>query len=437
MVRKTVTAHRAAFVVAGLAALGGAVAPFLGLIPIPFIVVPAMVYIGARLATGLLPGLIARVRCSIRWKILVVIALMAALLSSVAIVNYMAMDYMHDEVHHVRELAESRPSEVLPALDALEDNRHGLLFSLTPYLTLLGSLLAICLGLALALSVIEPVRRMGQAMRGIAAGDFSQPVLVTNRDELGELADRIDETARELAQRQETTVAAERARGLQERVAQVTLVLEEERRRISRELHDGLGPSLAALANRLRACHRQLRSDPEHVGKEIEEAAKALKGHVQEIRHLIYDLRPLSIEQMGLKGAIQEQVDRFSEDTGIRVSCSIPDDILLNSLTEVTVFRVVQECLSNIQKHANAQQVEINFKCSESGLELRIRDDGQGFDPEQAGLGRGVGLAGMRERAEVVGGRLSIRSRPGGGCEVVLDIPGREAEVGAHPNPAS
>ena len=133
-------------------------------------------------------------------------------------------------------------------------------------------------------SVIDPVRRMEQAMGRIASGDFSQPVQVENADEIGELSSRINQTAEDLSRLQEATLAEERARGLRERIIQVTTAQEEERRRISRDLHDGLGPSLAAVGNRLRACQYMVRTDPQGAERELEEIAKGIKGHVQEVR---------------------------------------------------------------------------------------------------------------------------------------------------------
>ena len=326
------------------------------------------------------------------------------------------------------------------AVDTLENTQHGAFFSFMPFFSVLAALLAFSLGVAIALSVIEPVRRMGQAMRRIASGDFSQPVQVDNRDELGELANRINQTAQELAKLQEVALADERARALRERITQVTLAEEEERRRISRELHDGLGPSLAAIGNRLRACRYLIRTDPQQAEQELEEATTSLKGQIQEIRHLIHDLRPLALDQLGLTGAVQQQVERFTQETGIQASFISSQDVALDPLAEVTVLRVVQECLSNVQKHADAVRVEVKLTASDAGLELKVQDNGRGFDPHglaSSAVGQGVGLLSMQERAELVAGSLSVQRGPQGGCQVRLHIPSREAEVGTHSSSAS
>ena len=114
-------------------------------------------------------------------------------------------------------------------------------------------------------------------------------------------------------------------------------------------------------------------------------------------------------------------------------------DVALDPLAEVTMFRVIQECLSNVQKHANASQVEVKLQGTKTGTEVRVRDNGQGFDPDDGvagAIGEGVGLLSMRERAELAGGRLSVESSPGNGCQVILYVPSKEVEVGAHTNPA-
>lgn len=222
---------------------------------------------------------------------------------------------------------------------------------------------------------------------------------------------------------------------MRERIIQVTTTQEEERRRISRDLHDGLGPSLAAIGNRIRACQFMVDSDPLGAKTELDEIATGLKGHVQEVRELIHDLRPLALDQLGLAGAVEQHVASFSQEAGIPASFTKSGEVTLNPFAEVTVFRVVQECLTNVQKHANAARVEVRLQAADSGLRATVKDDGRGFDPRDGASrseGNGMGLLSMRERAELLGGGLSIESAPNGGCEVVLYIPLTEVAVGAH-----
>lgn len=411
----------------------------------PFIIL-GIIAGGMRIVAPPLSRRVSRVRLSIRWKILGAISLMAALMVGVSIVNIEAMDYMHLELHAVQDLGQN-PSAVLAAVDELENTQHGPFFSLAPLLSMLAAILAMTLGIAVAMSVITPVRQMGIAMGRIAAGDFSQPIALENRDELGELASSINETAQELVRLQEATLAEERAQALRDRVTQVTLAQEEERRRISRELHDDLGPSLAAIVNRLRICQQLVRSDPSRAEKDLDEVTKGLKGHIQDIRHLIYDLRPLAVDQLGLTGAIEQQLERFAKDTGVRISSSFSPQAAVDPLAEVTVFRVLQECLSNVQKHSAATRVDVGLQPVDSGVELTVRDDGRGFAPDSGSANaapQGVGLVSMRERAELVGGRLTVESRPGAGCSVALYVPSRirviaelreEAALGANSHP--
>ena len=287
----------------------------------------------------------------------------------------------------------------------------------------------------MAWSVIDPVRRMGQGMRRIGSGDFSQRVQVENQDELGELASSINSTAQKLDKLQEATVAAERDRALRERMARVTAAQEEERRRISRELHDDLGPSLAAIGNRLRVCRSIVRTDPGTTEAELEEITRGLKGHVQEIRHLIYDLRPLALDQLGLEGAIKQQVERFSHYTGTQASVNMSLSFALDPLAEVSIYRIIQECLSNVEKHANASQVDVSVQTMNTKLVLRVCDNGRGFDPNEMtfeSTDHGVGLPSMRERAELSRGNISVQSKPGDGCLVTLNIPLKEVEIGTY-----
>ncbi len=408
--------------------------------PVQVLVILGLIYVLLRHVSKPLSRFIARLNYGIRWKFEIALLVVAMLFLSVSIISFGSMDYMHEGLHDIQDLgAGTQPDVLMREVNALEDTNHGAFFSMIPFFGVVGVLVAAALGAAMAWSVIDPVRRMSQGMRRMASGDLSQPIEVQNRDELGELADRINSTAQELAWLQEAAMAEERARALQEQIKQVAYTQEEERRRISRELHDGLGPSLAAIGNRLRACQRMVRTEPQRAETELGEVVNGLKGHIQEIRGLIYELRPLALDQLGLVGALQQQVERFSQETGMQVSFSASVETRLDPLAEVTVVRVVQECLSNAQEHAGQSQVEVRLQDVGSGLEVKVSDNGPGFDLQEEASsagGKGVGLASMRERADLLRGTLSVRSSPGHGCEVVLFIPAKEASVGAYSSPS-
>ena len=160
-----------------------------------------------RYGTVPLARYIARVGYSIRWKFEVAIIVISLLFLSVGLLSYGSMGFMHDGLHDIQEIEPGRPAQVMLAVEELEDTQHGAFFSLTPYLGALGVLAGAALGSAMAWSVIVPVRRMGEAMRKIGSGDFSERVEVENDDELGQLAERINETATGLARLQEATHA--------------------------------------------------------------------------------------------------------------------------------------------------------------------------------------------------------------------------------------
>ena len=212
---------------------------------------------------------------------------------------------------------------------------------------------------------------------------------------------------------------------------------EGERRRISRDLHDGLGPSLASIGNRLMACQLMVDTEPQRAKEELEEIAKGMRVHVQDVRGLIHDLRPLALDQLGLAGALQQQVARLANGGGIRASFHKSGDVCMEPFAEATIYRVVQECLTNIQKHAGATKVEVRLDPAAKGLKTTVKDNGRGFDAGQSlssARPEGMGLLSMRERAELLEGSLSIESSPGDGCEIVLFIPLKEVAVGPNPS---
>jgi signal transduction histidine kinase len=168
----------------------------------------------------------------------------------------------------------------------------------------------------------------------------------------------------------------ERMAMLRQQLAQVTATQEEERRRIARELHDGVGPTLASLNLRLRTTGKHLERDGHPAAEEIEELAELVQASIQDIRRLIYDLRPTALDELGLMPALREYVARYQEEQGLEVALALPEgDERLSVPLETALFRVVQEALANVAKHAQAQQVEIDLTRDEEGVSLRIADD--------------------------------------------------------------
>lgn len=441
-----------ALILSGLVMGSAALYILYGMPALAALLAVALIYLAVKLGVGALALLNARTPLSLRWKITGAISLMLAILLGVSLLALAASSSVHNEVHVILELQESAPLPVITriiqeakgpqsgllrelqgryervpaALDRLENRQH-LILTWIPALIFGGGLVAIALGMALSSSLIGSIRQMSDATRRIARGDFSQPVEVPNRDELGELATGLNKAAQDLGHLQEALLAEERARSLRQRIAQATLAQEEERRRISRELHDGLGPSLADLGNRLSVCRQLVRADPRKAEAGLDEVAALLRGHIEEIRELINQLRPLALDQLGLVEALRQYIARFGEESGIGASLAVSGSLPTDPLSEVTIYRVVQESLTNVRRHAQAAAVQVTLRGSDDSVEVTVSDDGQGFDPEKAVAStvKGIGLTSMQERAELVGGSFRVQSHPGQGYKTVLRIPAR------------
>ena len=161
-----------------------------------------LIFLVLRYATKPLSRFIARLDFSIRWKLEASITVIAGLFLLVTLIHVHAMNFMHDELHDIQDLGPSQAQAVFRAVNELEDTNHSLFFKLIPYLDVLGVLAAATIGAAVAWSVIIPVHTMTQGMRRMASGDFSEDVEVENGDELGDLADSINQTAEDLSKLQ-------------------------------------------------------------------------------------------------------------------------------------------------------------------------------------------------------------------------------------------
>ncbi len=205
-------------------------------------------------------------------------------------------------------------------------------------------------------------------------------------------------------------------------------IQEEERRRIARELHDETSQSLASLATSLEVAVGMLPAGADKT-KGILRKAQALSITIlDEIHKLIYELRPTLLDDLGLVAAIRWLVENNLGAAGITVSFKTTGRVRrLAPQLETTLFRVIQEVVYNIARHAHAKNAHISLHFKKDVIRVRVKDDGRGFDVKEAisskDRPRGLGLLGMKERVELVNGTLSIRSYPSGGTEIDIEIP--------------
>jgi two-component system sensor histidine kinase UhpB len=193
---------------------------------------------------------------------------------------------------------------------------------------------------------------------------------------------------------------------------------EAERKRIARELHDEIGQSLTAIVLMLK---RLADESPAELRPELLEAQETARQSLDDVRQIARQLRPEALDDLGLVSALAALTARFGEQTGIRVSRTIgPRLPRLSDDEELVIYRVAQESLTNVARHADASHVDMRLQRTDRGVALCVLDDGTGLTRWD---GSGDGVRGMRERALAVGAALTIADVAGGGVEVVLDLP--------------
>ncbi len=205
---------------------------------------------------------------------------------------------------------------------------------------------------------------------------------------------------------------------------------EEERRRLRRDLHDGLGPQLASLTLKLETARNRLTHDP-LADTLLSDLTQRTQATVADIRRLVYALRPPALDELGLLSALRE----LTLQAGDQVTMCLDVPVCLPELpaaVEVAVYRIAQEALTNVVRHANTHRCDLRLTLDEAAglLTLSIQDDGCGLSPSR---GVGVGLVSMRERAEELGGTWSIEPLPTGGTRVLAQLPCMRSETAATP----
>jgi PAS domain S-box-containing protein len=213
---------------------------------------------------------------------------------------------------------------------------------------------------------------------------------------------------------------------MQQLSARILETQEEERRRLAYELHDELGQGLTATLLSLKNLEDQTQTGP--LAKQIKHASGIITVLTQQVRALSLNLRPSILDDLGLVAAVRWYIRERIESTGLRVVLSIDKDLpRLSALRETACFRILQSVLTNVMRHAQAQEVRVGLQLEDGKLALMIQDNGRGFDVKaarQAALkGQSLGLLGMEERVRLAGGKLTISSTPGKGTEVRVEMP--------------
>ena len=208
---------------------------------------------------------------------------------------------------------------------------------------------------------------------------------------------------------------------------------EEERRRIARELHDDTAQRLAGLLIRLRLARRT--EDPERRERLLDEAREEILASAEAVRRIARGLRPPALEDAGLAAALRWHVRQQLEPVEVEADVDLaPVDGLLDDDAKLAVYRIVQEALSNVVRHAAARKVQVRMRVDGPEILVEVADDGEGFLAEEPveRLDGGLGLIGMKERAAVAGGDLQIDSGPGEGTRIRLRIPKNPSEELEH-----
>ena len=279
----------------------------------------------------------------------------------------------------------------------------------------------------------EPSRRMGRGARVVTGlrrngEEFPIEASISQVTEGGQQFYTV--ILRDVTERVRAEEALQRSRReIHDLARAASQAREQEKSRIARELHDELGQALTALKIDVGWLRESLAGAPEPVARKLASMQVLLDGTVASARRISADLRPLMLDDLGLTAAAEWLVENFRNRTGIACELALGASGLdLPDPHATTVFRVLQECLTNVAKHAEATQVEVSLAREDGHVTLTVSDNGRGFDTGAPRPGGSFGLLGLRERALLIDGQVSLEAAPGRGTRVELRIPAPETE---------
>ncbi len=293
-----------------------------------------------------------------------------------------------------------------------------------------GITLSLLINFWIVSAALIPLRDLGRLAKRLQSGDPGvelknpDPYIMRMAETLRSLFMQLEERNRELQALSERAIDAQ----------------EEERRAIAQSLHDDTGQALSMLIIHLDRIDERTPAQEKELKKQVADARELASNSLTELRRILSGLRPAILDDLGLVPAIRWFARTNLEQVGIHVVVKAPSTPLeLSPAITTTLFRIVQEAISNIVRHAGAGSVTIVLQLSEGAVDLRIEDDGRGFNPQNASRDavelQRLGLLGIRERAELLGGVVAIESAPEKGTRLQVSIPLGETG-GKNPHPA-
>ena len=274
--------------------------------------------------------------------------------------------------------------------------------------------------------VTRPLSRLTDGVRALESRGVFQPVPVETRDEIGKLGKAFNDMSESLAKREEALRDSEKK--LRSLSSQLLKAQEKERKRLSIELHDELGQALALLKHRIRSIRKKLHEDQALLHTECEDTNQYVDQIIDNVRRLSRDLSPSTLEDLGLSSALRWLIEDFGKRHSMHTSLDIGDiDHLFSQEAQTNLYRIFQETLTNISKHADASHVSFVVKKKDSRVYFLLEDNGKGFDVDQVkemqSFEKGMGLAAMEERVHMLGANLDLRSKERKGTRVSFTIP--------------
>ncbi len=357
--------------------------------------------------------------------------------------HYYVLDtaQLNKPVEHVvaggkRFITAAKPITNTPWLVSVEFSRQLILESANRFLKwmIIAGIVLLGIGILIAWimsrNIIQPLNKLTAAASGIAAGNYSSTEGVERRDEVGKLARAFNAMIEQVSEarhglEQKIVESGEMNEQLRQLTAHLQNIREEERIHIAREMHDELGQLLTAFKMDISWLDKKL-ADPDTIAikEKLADMIKLIDDSVMFVRKLASELRPSMLDDFGLIPALEWHSEEFKKRFDIKVEFhSDIRELKASPVIATGLFRIYQESLTNVARHAEATKVSATLKTTKDQVCLSILDDGKGFSLKDGDPRKTLGLLGMKERAAMIGGNLEINSAPGNGTAVMITVP--------------